>query len=67
MGATPPTVGVYMFVNVNESKTVTVLVPSSAVSSYNTTWQDAFKGRGNDGSGTTGTVNENIKLTIQSQ
>jgi hypothetical protein len=64
LGDTPPTVGYGMFSDVYRSKTVTVKVPSSAESSYDTTWQDAFKGKGNDGGGT-GTVNTNITLTIE--
>jgi hypothetical protein len=63
LGNTPPTVGYGMFDWVNASKTVTVKVPSSAAASYDDAWQEAFKGRGN--TGTTGTVNSNITLTIQ--
>jgi hypothetical protein len=59
---TPPTVGRYMFDHVNESKPVTVRVPASAVSSYDSAWQDAFKGKGSDGSGD---VNTDIALTIE--
>jgi hypothetical protein len=53
-GSTPPSVGAVMFFNVNSAKTVTVRVPSGAVSSYDTSWQDAFKGD-----------NSYITLTIQ--
>jgi hypothetical protein len=63
LGDTPPTVGSFMFYAVNASKAVAVKVPSGAVSSYDATWQDAFKGTGNTGD--TGMVDNNITLTIQ--
>jgi hypothetical protein len=64
LGETPPaTVGRDMFRNVSVTKNVTVRVPSSAVSSYDTAWQKAFKGIGNTGE--TGSVNTYINLTIQ--
>jgi hypothetical protein len=51
-----------IFESVYVSKTVTVRVPSGAVSSYNTAW-NAFRGAGNTGD--SGTVNTNINLIIQ--
>jgi hypothetical protein len=44
--ATPPTVGGYMFLDINTAPTITIKVAGS-VSAYDTTWQTAFKG-GND-------------------
>jgi hypothetical protein len=59
-----PTLGSGMFIAVQLTKNVTVRVPSSVSSSYNTTaWQEAFRGAGNNGD--TGTVNTYINLTIQ--
>jgi hypothetical protein len=55
MGSKPPTVGYGMFYNVNnvnEAKTVTVMVPSTE--SYDETWQNSFKGS-----------NTNITLVIE--
>jgi hypothetical protein len=43
MGSTPPTVGAVSFYNVTVTKNVTVKVPSTALSLYDTTWQDDFK------------------------
>ncbi|MDR1251316.1 MAG: hypothetical protein LBK62_04025 [Treponema sp.] len=45
LGSTPPTLdmGIDMFINVTDPKSVTVKVPSAALSSYNTTWQNNFK------------------------
>jgi uncharacterized membrane protein len=65
MGSAPPMVEYSMFSSVSESKTVTVRVPSGAVAAYDETWQDAFKGVGNDPDGYTGTVNSYINLIIQ--
>jgi hypothetical protein len=61
MGIIPPTVGNSMFIDVN-AKPVTVKVPASAVSGYDSAWRDAFKGKGSDGSGD---VNTDIILTIE--
>jgi hypothetical protein len=66
LGSKPPAVGYNMFYEVTESKTVTVSVPSGASGSYNTAWQEAFKGVGNDG-GSTGEVNSYITLEIEEQ
>jgi hypothetical protein len=62
LGDTPPWVESGMFFQVNESKKVTVKVPSGAKSSYDTTWQKAFKGVGN--TGISGSVNSKISLTV---
>jgi hypothetical protein len=62
LGTAPPTLEMNMFSNVTVSKNVTVKVPSGAAAAYTDTWQDAFKGKGGDG---TGTLNTNITLTIQ--
>jgi hypothetical protein len=59
----PLTVEYNMFSSVTVSKAVTVSVPSSAVTAYDTAWQNAFKGIGN--TSLVGTVNTNINLTIQ--
>jgi hypothetical protein len=61
LGATPPTIGTGAFENAN-TQTVTVKVPGANVGTYTTTWQDAFKGKGTEGSGT---INTNISLTIE--
>jgi hypothetical protein len=62
LGNTPPSVAYRMFYGVSASKFVTVKVPSDAVSSYDATWRDAFKGVGNNGS--VGIVNSSISLNI---
>jgi hypothetical protein len=61
LGNAPPTVGVSEFFGVGVSKNVTVRVPSGAVPNYNAAWQEAFKGKGSNG---TGAVNSNISLTV---
>jgi hypothetical protein len=64
MGAVAPTVDFNMFYDsIDGSKNVTVRVPSGA-SGYTSTWQNAFKGYGNDG-GEHGTVNSNINLVVE--
>jgi hypothetical protein len=63
LGNAPPTVEYFMFSGVYTTKTVTVRVPSAAVTAYDTAWQNAFKGVGN--TGPTGTVSSYINLTIQ--
>ena len=57
----PPTVGTTMFFDVTVAKNVTVRVPSAAVGNYDSTWQEAFKGKGSSGYGE---VNMNITLNI---
>jgi hypothetical protein len=70
--ATPPTVGYYIFSDINTARTVTVKVPAASVSAYNTTWQTAFKGVGGSASAlntgsSAGTENTNITLILQAQ
>ncbi|MDR1893216.1 MAG: leucine-rich repeat domain-containing protein [Spirochaetales bacterium] len=52
LAAAPPAVGRNTFDNVAVSKNVTLKVPSGSIGNeinqYNTTWQEAFKGVGND-------------------
>ena len=80
LGSTPPTLGDYMFANVNTAKTVTVKVPSSATgygalpSTYSSTdstptWGNGFRGKGWNGSGflSSGSINSRITVTIQAQ
>jgi hypothetical protein len=66
LGNQAPTLDSQMFYGVEEEKTVTVKVPyanSTAweAAGYNATWQNAFKGRGSNSSGT---FNSNIDLTV---
>jgi hypothetical protein len=62
LGSAPPSVDPEVFFGVDVSKTVTVRVPSGAVTAYNTAWQTAFKGAGADG---WWEVNTFINLIIQ--
>jgi hypothetical protein len=73
LGAAPPTLGINIFGGGSLGKTVTVKVPSIALSAYgpvpdNTTdnnWGNAFRGKGWNGiSYLTGTVNGNISLAF---
>jgi hypothetical protein len=73
LGSTPPAVGTSMFSYVTAAKTVTVKVPSAALSAYgpsptDTTadnWGNAFRGKGWDGTSYLGgEVNSYISLTI---
>ena len=65
MGSAPPQVGPWMFYQVSVSSpiTVTVKVPSGDEISYNTSWQTAFSGVGNDGD--SGIANANVTIVIQ--
>jgi len=76
LGATPPTVGTSMFVDIiSPGKTVTVWIPSSADVTYGAdvftnastvdSWGRAFKGFGWNGTYLTGTVNDDITLVFQ--
>ncbi|MDR1373944.1 MAG: leucine-rich repeat domain-containing protein [Treponema sp.] len=81
LGDTPPALGVLMFFNISAPKTVTVKVPSGAAAwngktgsftgAENTTggphWGEGFRGKGWNGTAyqSSGTVNTNINLTIQ--
>jgi hypothetical protein len=75
LGSTPPTLGTAIFSGVTAAKTVTVKVPSAALSAYgpsptDTTtnnWGNAFRGKGWSSAGgyDTGTVNAAITLAIQ--
>jgi hypothetical protein len=63
LGLAAPEVGYSTFLISGSSTTpkpITVKVPSAATG-YDETWQDAFKGKGTAG---TGTVNQNIALSI---
>jgi hypothetical protein len=67
MGAAPPSVGTNLFQGdgTAAAKTVTVRVPSASLNLYNDdTWQKAFRGLGNVAD-YTGTVNENINVSIE--
>jgi hypothetical protein len=61
LGSTPPSVESVVFGGEPVSQTITVRVPSSAVTAYNTAWQNEFKGA-NDYDGE---VNTFINLIIQ--
>jgi hypothetical protein len=75
LGSTVPTLGRDLFYSISSAKTVTVQVPSSAVSAYGASpsdtstvnWGNGFRGRGWDGSVfvTNGEVNSHITLTIE--
>ncbi|MDR1929445.1 MAG: leucine-rich repeat domain-containing protein [Treponema sp.] len=64
LGASPPTVGRDMFFRVAPQKTVTVKVPSGSTTSYNSTWQTAFKGKGGGTSAANGPGTENSHITV---
>ncbi|MDR2019707.1 MAG: leucine-rich repeat protein, partial [Treponema sp.] len=77
LGAAPPTLGTDIFFNIS-AKTVTVKVPSSALSAYGASingadtatqsWANAFRGMGWNGTSYySGTVNTGITVTIEEQ
>jgi predicted DNA-binding transcriptional regulator AlpA len=72
LGPIAPTLGIFIFEEILETKNVTVKVPSGATG-YGTSptddtsenWGNAFRGKGWDGTSyLTGTLNSNINLTI---
>jgi hypothetical protein len=67
LGSTPPSdLDTDLFDGVSAAKSVTVKVPTGASASYDTDWQNGFKGAGYTGSSAgSGTVNTNITLTIE--
>jgi hypothetical protein len=81
LGATPPSVGTYLFNGVNSARTVTVRIPTGSQTDYgvpglpdtnfnnastDNSWGYAFRGKGwNGASYQSGTVNTNITLRFE--
>jgi hypothetical protein len=60
MGATAPTVGENLFLNVNSPRTVTVKRPATNATKYTNDWQTNFKGKGWDGTKVISVDNGNV-------
>ena len=62
LGQNPPDTGPGMF-NYNNTRVVTLKIPSLSAERYDETWKNAFRGKGTEGNGTA--ANSNITLKFE--